>query len=381
MPQARLAPSIVSSPATRRGGAAVWLILLFALTIGLLLAWQANQSPAEDAADLTGQTEAAEDSNGTAPDPGRGPAELVEPEDGVAPVSRVETEPLPYREMPRSYDGQGEISGEVFPATGEPFPDRWTLRIRPSQFATGREQAISKDLEFEGAQTTFEVRDLPMASYTVQVAAEGQASRPVEVSLFRIEGGQPGASKERSHIMLRFEPLSEVRVELLDALGQPALGLPIVLEAQATRERWEAVTDARGMARIQEVPEGLFRLYVGSPQAPHMEAATLKVLRTEASTWRGELPPTQTITVRVIDDEARVLPDAVVRGHGPVPVDVRTDQNGEAVLRYLPFGRYRLRGEHAASQSGGRQTVVIPLNGPDAHNERVTLTLRRKDPR
>ena len=305
----------------------------------------------------------------------------MEPEDGVTPVTRVETDPLPYREMPRSFDGQGEISGEVFPAPGEPFPAAWTLRIRPSQFATGREQAISKDLEFDGAQTTFEVRDLPMASYSIQVTAEGQASRPVEVSLFRIEGGAPGASKQRSHIMLRFEPLSEVQVELVDALGQPAEGLPLVLEAQATRERWEGRTDARGHARLQGIPEGLFRLVVGSPQAPHIEAPTIKVLRTEPSRWSGTLPPTQTVTVRVIDDTERVLPDAVVRGHGPVPVEVRTDQNGEAVLRYLPFGRYQLRGEHAASETGGRQTMVIPLAGPKAHEERMTLTLRRQERR
>lgn len=357
---------------TQRGGAALWIVLALLLGLGLLYGLQRGLNSEESPTGLQdagqGETQAAGTPESLLP--------LEEPEDDVSPVGRVEAEPLPYRNMPRSFDGQGEISGEVFPAPDQPFPSHWTLRIRPSQFASGKEKAISKDLEFEGAQTTFEVRDLPMASYSIQVTAEGQASRPVEVSLFRIEGGAPGASKERSHIMLRFEPLSEVRVELRDALQQPVRALPLVLEARATRERWTAQTDALGRATIADVPEGLYQLFVGDAQTPHLPPVDLKVLRTEPTEWQGELPPTQSITLRVVDHRARVLPDAVVRGHGPVPIDVRTDQAGEVLLPYLPFGRYQIRGEHAASEAGGRMTVEIPLVGPDATSETITLHLR-----
>ncbi|MCB9906281.1 MAG: carboxypeptidase regulatory-like domain-containing protein [Planctomycetes bacterium] len=289
--------------------------------------------------------------------------EMVDPEleGGVEPMGRLEAEPLAYREMQRTYDGMGEISGEVFAADNLPFPDQWTLKIRPSRFALGRDLAISKDLEMPGNQSTFEVRDLPFAGYTVQAVAANQASPAMEVSLFRVEGGNPGASKAHSRVMLRFEPLSRLEVGIQDWEGNPASDLPVTVESKEDGKRWEAVTDGRGTARIEQLPEGMYLVSLGHPNRPLLPPAEVPVLRREPAFWQAQLPRTEVVRLKIVDDQAQPLPDAEVRGHGPTVFEARSDFDGMVVLPYLPHGTYQIRATHAQSEGTGQLTLPVPV--------------------
>ncbi|MDF1836613.1 MAG: carboxypeptidase-like regulatory domain-containing protein [Planctomycetota bacterium] len=343
----------------QRGSAAWLLLVLLVLGIGLF-AWMNLQEPGSD----PGITR--DNPNGAAAPNSNTQPDLQAPTvEGIAPSGRVEAGPLPYREMKRVFDGTGQISGQLFPSDAVPLPDTWTLIIEPSQFALGRETAIRKELEFPGQQTTFEVRDLPMASYRVLALAEGQASVAMEVSLFKLEG--PGnQAKDHSHIMLRMQPLSSLRVTLQTADLAPATDLPLTLESSATRKRWEAKTDAVGRYEFERLPAGRFTLLVGYPDQPLIPAETLMVEVGKVTAWQGTLPSTHRVTFKVVDGQGRGLPGAILRGHGGAPIDGVTDYEGLLTQAYLPEGTYRIRVEHKDSESHGRMDVTVPLDETNA---------------
>ncbi len=343
-----------------REGSALLILLLLILVIAGVFTWTSLKGSNAE----SGMTQDAQTGLGVEPTP---PADLAPlQDDGLTPSSRVEVGPLPYRRMKRTFDGKGQISGELLPSGTGPMPEKWTLVIEPSEFAVGRETAIRRELEFPGQQTTFEVRDLPMASYRVFARAKDQASVALEVSLFKIEG--PGQRvKDRSHVMLRLQPLSSLQVSLRNEDLSPALDLPLILESKITRKRWTAKTDAAGVHTFEELPAGTLTLLVGHADQPLIPAQAIQIETGKLATWTGTLPKTHEVTLRVIDREGMPLPDAIVRGHGGVPIDGVADFTGELTLRYLPAGTYRLRVEHKPSERHGRTTLVIPLSEGQPH--------------
>ncbi len=337
-----------------RQGSALWVLLLLVLVIAGLFAWT-RVSESDSQSGMTQDANAGPNLGKPTPTADLAPL----PEDTLTPSSRVEVGPLPYRRMKKIFDGHGQISGELFPNETAPMPEVWTLVIEPSEFALGRESATRRELELSGRQTTFEVRDLPMGSYRVYARAEGQASLPIEISLFKIDG--PGHQvKDHSHVMLRLEPLSRLQVTLRNEDFSPALDLPLVLESKNTRKRWLGKTDAAGLFTFENLPTGVFTLFVGFTDQPLVPPATIQVDRDKQISWEGTLPTTHQITLRVIDKNAQPLPGAIVRGHGGAPIDEVTDFMGEVTLRYLPKGTYRLRVEHTATERNGHTTFVIP---------------------
>ncbi len=293
--------------------------------------------------------------------PGTSPDLQPLEEEGLTPSSRVEAGPLPYRNMKRVFDGTGQISGELFPSDSVAMPESWTLVIEPSQFAMGRETAIRKELEFPGNQTTFEVRDLPMASYRVYAQAEGQASMALEVSLFKIEG--PGhRSKDHSHVMLQLQPLTGLDVFLRNVDLSPATELDLTLESTASRKRWQAQTNAAGRFSFERLPAGSYRLMVGYADQPLVPEAEIQVDLGQVATWQGTLPATYSMNLKVIDDQGRPLPEAILRGHGGAPIAGRTDFDGMFTQRYLPQGTYRIRVEHKESEGKGHLDLVLPMD-------------------
>ena len=339
-----------------QGGSALWFLLLLMVVGAGLFAWMSLQEPApgpgmtrDNAAD------AAQHDHVHTPD--------LQPleSDGLIPSGRVEAGPLPYRNMKRVFEGMGQISGELFPSDSAPMPDTWTLVIEPSQFAMGRETAVRKELEFPGNQTTFEVRDLPMASYRVYARAKGQASMALEVSLFKIEG--PGHRvKDHSHIMLRLQPLSGLQVTVRTADLSPAIELPLTLESRITKQRWEAKTNVAGRHEFEQLPAGQFTLLVGYADQPLIPAADVLVSMGKIANWEGTLPVTHRLSIKVIDGQGRALPGAILRGHGGAPIDGITDFEGMFTQAYMPAETYRIRAEHKESESHGRTVVTLPLD-------------------
>ncbi|MFT4648208.1 MAG: hypothetical protein ACI87O_000732 [Planctomycetota bacterium] len=341
----------------RRGSAAWILVLILALMAAGLVAWMTLQEPSTDPGltrvNPTGIVQ-----------PDQDPTSDLQPliEEVITPSGRVEVGPLPYRDMQRVFDGTGQISGELFPSESVAMPETWTLVIEPSKFAVGRERAIRKELEFSGNQTTFEVRDLPMASYRVYAVAQDQASIAMEISLFRIEG--PGHRvKNHSHIMLRLEPLSSLHVTVQTADLYPATELPLFLDSAVTLKRWKAQTNAAGRYEFQDLPAGTFKLMVGYPDHPLVPIAQMQVVIGKPTFWEGVLPKTHPVTFQVIDAAQRPLPGAIVRGHGGAPVDGITDFEGQYTQRYLPEGSYTIRVAHKESEGNGRINLTIPLEG------------------
>jgi hypothetical protein len=281
-------------------------------------------------------------------------------EDGITPSGRVEAGPLPYREMPREFDGMGQISGELMPSGSDPMPDQWTLVIEPSLFAIGKETAERREIDFPGQQTTFEVRDLPFGSYRVFARTADQSTVPLEISLFKIKG--PGnRAKDRSHVMLQLQPVASLHVQLRTKQMGPAMDLGLVLESRDTRKRLKATTDATGRYEFDHLAAGEYLLFVGSPDQPLLPTAEIQVAPGQVNAWEGVLPETHSVRFRVIDAEARPLPGAILRGHGGAPIDGITDFQGELHQLYLPAGTYRIRVEHAESEGRGNATVVVPI--------------------
>ncbi|MEZ6005650.1 MAG: carboxypeptidase-like regulatory domain-containing protein [Planctomycetota bacterium] len=357
----------IPGPPLRRGGARLLvLVLLVAVGIG---AWWLRRTPEHTPAPGLGPEAAPtvpSDLSPQAPDP--------EDPDALAPTTRVEAGPLPYREMQRDFDGTGELSGEVMAMAGSAMPASWRLEIRPSRFATGSENAVSRDLEFEGNQVTFEVRDLPLAAYTVQAVADGQASMAYEVSLFKLVDGAPGAGKTRSHVMLQLMPLCTLDVQVMDHEGLPAADVPLVAEALGTQNRHEGRTDATGRARWDQLPPGLYRVSCGDPLRPLVASEAITVGQRTQAQWQATLPETFALEILVIDGQENPMPGAHVYGHGPVPIEGESDFAGRLSLQYLPAGTYQVRANHEVSATSGRLTIEVPAtSGPEPGTSRLIL--------
>ncbi|QDU68261.1 carboxypeptidase-like regulatory domain-containing protein [Engelhardtia mirabilis] len=276
-----------------------------------------------------------------------------------------ETEGQAATALPPDGRPVGILRGQVETPQGVTFPERWTLVLEPSRFATGSRHAVGRRIEIEG-RATFELNELPLAGYDVFPEAEGfRADRaPVVLS--------PG--RENVYLVLHMERAAFVDGRVLDMDGSVVEGLQVTLEVPTTALRRTVDTDHAGFFRFDAVPDGDYRLLVGPPDAPVLDARTIEVRPPSVAIPTIQVPVLETVRILTVDAIGGPLAGVRVRGSGNNGgyVDVVTDSRGEALVPLLPAGTFRLR---AAEEGLGRAFVAadVPDDG-EVHD--IVLELR-----
>ncbi|MCP3915582.1 MAG: carboxypeptidase regulatory-like domain-containing protein [bacterium] len=280
-----------------------------------------------------------------------------------------------WRDLDKVFDGQGTISGTVDAAPGVVFPDGWELVVEPSKFVIGRKKAVTRVLELPGNQRTFEVRDLPMAAYRVYARARGLNCAAQEVSLYKVKGYEQMPGNHHARVMLRLMPAGFLDGSVLDDDGLPVEGLPVTIERLTTRERRMTLTGPDGLFAFQDVLDGKYMLYYGSPNKPLVAQEELHFRAPQVRRPEVVVPRLASIKIEVIDEHARGIPQAKVRGFGPTPIDTLTDAYGIATLRFLPAGRYKVRVDGSSSGLDRHGKMDFHLQG-DEELELVQIVCR-----
>ena len=256
---------------------------------------------------------------------------------------------LDWREREKIFEGQARISGEIDAADGVVFPAQWRLVIEPSLFGVGRQHAATRILDMPGNQRSFEVADLPMGGYRVYAKAAGLNCSPQEVTLFKVEGYEHLPGRDHVHVQLRFARAGFMDGSVLDAEGQPAEGLSITMERSTTGERRSTETTPAGMFSFRDVVDGAHRIYFGDPNRPLIPAEDFVFKAPELRYPERAVPRLASVRFTIVDELARGIPGAKVRGWGPTPIDTETDAYGTALVRFLPAGRYKVRVDGSSS--------------------------------
>lgn len=262
--------------------------------------------------------------------------------DGSAPSERSARAP----ESPSPAGHDGVVRGIVATPPGVPFPERWTLVVEPARLLHGRDAAVRRTLELDGDQREFELRDLPLAGYAVSAQAPGMNVAPTEVLL--VEGS--------SNVFVRLEmaPAGFVDGALVDEAGNPIEDVQVTLENVESGERLQARTGPDGVYLLAPVRDGYYRISFGDPQAPLIAAEEFAFRAPSLRFPRRALPALRTVRIRVTDELGVPVPDASIQGFGEHggTIDAVTDPDGEARIRFLKPGPYRVRVHHASGRQG-----------------------------
>jgi hypothetical protein len=273
----------------------------------------------------------------------------------------------PAREYgPSDYAGRGRVRGELVVAPGISFPAAWTLVLEPHPYMVGSEHAISKRVEFESGERTFEVDDLPLGGYRVRAEVTGVNSTESAVLLVK------GSSDPFVTLELRPAGLIDGRVFAAD--GAPADGLEVVLEPKVTQVRARATVGPDGAFVFHGVVDGEYRLWFGAPEAPLFPPADIAFSAPTLRIPDRTLPPTGAIAITTVDERGSFLGGVEVTGSGAPKgaLRVTTGTDGRTVARWLMPGTYRL---DARSPDGRRAKSTIAV----AAGEPVVLTIRILD--
>jgi hypothetical protein len=258
--------------------------------------------------------------------------------------------------------GRVEVSGE------EPFPEVWSLRLRPARFLPGRETAVPRVLDLTGAQREFELTDVPLGGYELVAEAEGFNGLPLPLLL------EKGAASP--FLVLHMVPAGLLEGRVIDAQGLPAEGVPLTLFPQSGGPLRESTTDAGGAFRFPKLPDGAYDLLVGKESAPLIrERRPVRFAAPRLTFPDIELPPLGELSVRVVDSLARPLEGVEVRGSGTNGglVEGKTDYDGRLVARHLPAGHFRLRLEHPGFDSSYARRVTVEVRAGEVAEAPVRL--------
>jgi hypothetical protein len=233
------------------------------------------------------------------------------------------------------FEGRGRLRGEIILGPRVSMPREWTLVLEPHPWNLGRDRARSTRVEHSNGETEFDAPDLPLAAWQVRVETRGLNSTRADVLLVK--------SSPEAHVVLRLDPPGFIDGEVLDADGQPAEGVLMVLEAGGARR--EARSDRLGMWRFDEVVDGSHRLWTGSPEAPLLAPLELDFSAPSLRAPRRQLPPCGGLIVDVLGPGGAPMVDALVTGFGDPrgALRGRTDAFGTLAEHWLQPGNWRVQ--------------------------------------
>jgi hypothetical protein len=248
--------------------------------------------------------------------------------------------------------GPGVIRGQITALPGTKLPLAWTLIVEPHPFLQGRERAVTRRIEFTNGEQEFKVEGLPLAGYSVRAQAPGL--NDVSCSALLV----PGSANV--FVNPQFRPAGFIDGNVIDASGNPAQGVLVVITSEPGHARASARTDAHGDYLIPNVTDGAYSLSIGPPDAPLLKPDALSFKAPSLRFPVRQLPETGTLRVTTLDESGRALPDTEVTGisNSGGALRVKTDGRGTAAVRYLLPGRYRLEAKTEDGRRAGEWVEV-----------------------
>lgn len=266
---------------------------------------------------------------------------------------------LPFKRMEKSFEGLGTLTGAVSFPPQLPLPDEWTLMIRPSMFALGRDSAQTRTRTLASNITTFEEFDLPMGGYTIQAVAPGMSSLAQEVMLYKLADRKDLPGVNRVHMMLQLTPRAEFEGVVYRHTGEGAADLPVTLQMSGRPTRHQTRTNYAGLWSFQNLDEGDYVLRLGPYERPLIPPREVNVQRPITRAEDLNLPPLFEVRLRAIDEADRPIEGVTVRGFGPTPIQCTTGFDGQVEVGHLSPGNYQVRLEHKASGRKGRMEFTV----------------------
>ena len=281
-----------------------------------------------------------------------------------------ERPPAPYpTELDDSsrFDGQGKVEIHLSLPAGVPMPERWSLTFTPSVARIGGERAKARTVDFTTGPVV-EIDDVQLGAYTVRASAGDMESEPLEFELRKpdeVDVVFPLTLRERGFIAGR----------VVDAKGTPVEGLPVFLLAQRSEFRREVKTDANGTYTFPKVPDGDYRVRVGTVEAALAAIEDLSFVAPSAHLRDLSTPLMGTLNLRVVDENGVGLTGVKVQGLGLAsgPFEVHTGPDGRASVAPCVGGDIRLYASDATAGAGDAQLHFHPDEGPGE----IEIRLRR----
>lgn len=318
------------------------------------------------------------------PIPAAGPA--AEPPTAVEPPARLENPEvtrvdsglgLPGERPPPAYptelddssrfDGRGKVEIHLAVPAGVAVPERWTVTFTPAVARLGGERAVGRRVEVTSGPTV-EIDDVQLGAYTVRASAGDMESEPYEFELRKpdeVDVVFPLTLRERGYISGR----------VVDARGTPVAGLAVHLLAQRGEFRREVKTDASGTYTFPKVPDGDYRVRVGSPEAALAAVEDLSFVAPSAHLRDLSTPLMGTLNVRVVDENGVGLTGVKVQGLGLASgaFELLTGPDGRASVGPCVGGDLKLYASDPTAGNGDAQLHFHPDEGPGE----IEIRLRR----
>jgi hypothetical protein len=286
---------------------------------------------------------------------------------------------MPFKRMEKSFDGSGTLTGAVSFAPGMAVPAEWTLSIRPSQFALGRDSAQTRTRTLAGNVTTFEEFDLPMGGYTIQASAPGMSSMAQEVMLYRLAERKDLPGMNRVHMILQMTPKAILEGVVYRHTGEGASDLPISLQLHGKPTRYGTRTNYAGLWEIKDLPEGSYVLRTGPHERPLLPPMDVMVRRPVTRSEDQTLPALCSVRLRAVDETDRPIEEVIVRGFGPTPISTLTGFDGQVEIQHLGAGDYQVRLEHRASGRKGRMEFTLQVQPEGKTQELILVRCLKKN--
>jgi hypothetical protein len=280
----------------------------------------------------------------------------------VAPIREVRENSLPEgANLPTEaqrierFTGVGRVRGSLrTDPPNLPLPEHWTIALVPSTSLVAglaterRELAGTRDGGF-----AFE--DVPLGGYDIVVDA-GDLDCPRRTILL----AKPESTDVFQVLVARVA--GELTGRVLDSRGLGAEGFTVALARVEDGRTLETVTGPGGAYSFAKVHDGEWRLCAGSATNPLLPPRDVLFRGPRLTAPDLALPPCGELYVQVTDDHWKPIANAVVTGYGPnggAP-RVRTDEEGNAHLRWLPLGDFTVLVEREG-KSPAKQHAVIAL--------------------
>ncbi|MHC4891871.1 MAG: MSCRAMM family protein [Planctomycetota bacterium] len=297
------------------------------------------------------------------------PAELGE----VAEDGALDLDPdLPTENDPASAEARptGSILGRVLDTERGPIPVDLIVVVAPSRMLIGDDAPIERRVGVD-TDGRFDVRELPLAGYTVHAEWVGGRTGLVPVLLH--------AERSEVRVDLILERYAAVHGQVLDADGVAVASIDVQLAEPDAIPRGLPVgrttrTDTAGRFHFDHVPSGDYSLLVGPPTAPAIEPIAVHVELSDIQLPGIEVPQLATLEIVVTDEFGTILPGVAINGFGSEGGVIRgtSDDFGCFDATLLPPGDYRLR---ANDDRFGRGHATIRVL-PESQRLEATLVLR-----
>jgi hypothetical protein len=254
-----------------------------------------------------------------------------------------------------SLEGQGTIRGHIGARSGAVFPIEWDLVLEPHPFLQGRERAESRRVEFRAGERDFRVDGLHLGGYQVRAEAHGLNSSAAPVLLVK------GSSNQ--FVELAFSPSGWLDGSVVDSNGAPAEGIEVELVETLTKARASATTDGAGAFQFRALLDGDYELEFRAGGCVFGQARLVSFRAPRLSLPVEQLPPTGALEVQVYDLLGKPAAGVRVTGFGKPDgaLDLRTDEQGIARLRWIKPGHWELRALDEAEGLSARGEADVAL--------------------